>query len=140
LADDRHYAVCDGYVKSFQLLADKLGITSIQVYGSAVPSLENHAWNYVLMDNNEWYAIDVTWNDSGDNAYFLRGAEDFLATHQQGTSASAGSTWDFDYPALSHTKYDGDPKSYDNYVWVMIAVICAIVVVVLMHAARRGNV
>ncbi|MDR2846061.1 MAG: hypothetical protein LBV63_02145 [Candidatus Methanoplasma sp.] len=139
LADEKHYAVCDGYAKAFQLLADKLEITSIQVYGTGVPDLVNHAWNYVLMDNEKWYAIDVTWNDSGDNAYFLRGGEDFLETHQQGTYILDGVTWKFDYPALNTIKYDVDPPSYDNYVWVMIAAICAIVVVVLVHAARKGN-
>ncbi|MDR0887877.1 MAG: hypothetical protein LBM39_01665 [Candidatus Methanoplasma sp.] len=139
LADERHYAVCDGYAKAFQLLADKLGITSIQVYGGALPSMVDHAWNYVLMDDGKWYAIDVTWNDTKDDAYFLLGAETFLTDHQQGSSITAGTSWDFDYPPLSSGKYDSDPPSYESYGIALVVAMGAVIAIALFYAARKGN-
>lgn len=51
-------AVCQGYAASFQLLMQKLGITSIVVQSTAM----NHAWNMVRY-NGEWYHVDSTWDD-----------------------------------------------------------------------------
>ena len=40
-----------------------------------------HAWNYVQMENGEWYAVDVTWNDrekTSDDEYFLVGSDTYV--------------------------------------------------------------
>ncbi len=52
-------AVCNGYATSFKLCMDILGIECVMVVGT--PEM-NHAWNAVKLDN-EWYMIDVTWDD-----------------------------------------------------------------------------
>ncbi len=51
--------VCDGYSKAFKVLCDRAEIPCVRVFGG------NHAWNYVELEE-EWYAIDVTWNDPYD--------------------------------------------------------------------------
>jgi len=121
LVSDNKYAVCDGYAKAFYLLATKSGIDirNMIVLGGAGINLVNHAWNYVLVDE-KWYAIDVTWNDSMSNAYFLQGSSTFFFDHYQGTLFGSldGKEIDdqervipvpFEYPTLSFTKYDADP-------------------------------
>ncbi|MDR3282329.1 MAG: transglutaminase-like domain-containing protein [Candidatus Methanoplasma sp.] len=137
--DGKRYAVCEGYAKAFQLLADKLGIPCMTVFGTATPSLEAHAWNYVKMDNGNWYAVDSTWNDSKGNAYLLVGYETFFQDHQQGTLGFSGEVMPFNYPKLSDIKYDDDPRDYMQYSWVAYAVIGAIIVAALYTMVRRGS-
>ncbi len=54
-------AVCEGYSKLFQFICYCVGINSTQVVGTSGGG--NHMWNAVLIDQ-EWYQIDVTWNDT----------------------------------------------------------------------------
>lgn len=77
-------ANCEGYAKTFNLLARKLGIESVVVTGTTDKG-ENHAWNQVKIDG-EWYNIDVTWADTDiadevRQMYFLCSDEDFSKTH-----------------------------------------------------------
>ena len=53
-------AVCDGYSRAFMLCMDILGIPCIRVMGTANGG--DHAWNAVQLEN-EWYMVDVTWDD-----------------------------------------------------------------------------
>lgn len=55
---------CDGYADSFQYLANLAGFNCTSVVGNAINSegINTHAWNIVLIDDN-WYGIDVTWDD-----------------------------------------------------------------------------
>lgn len=57
--------VCEGYAKAFKYILDSLNIECILVSGIGTNSLEEseaHMWNYVKLNNN-WYAVDVTWDD-----------------------------------------------------------------------------
>ncbi len=56
-------AVCEGYSKWFQYLCYNVGINATQVFGTANGG--NHMWNSVLIEN-EWYFIDLTWNDANN--------------------------------------------------------------------------
>lgn len=58
-------AVCEGYAKSFQLLADYAGLESIYAVGYGNGG--GHAWNLVCLEE-AWYNLDVTWDDSGNGA------------------------------------------------------------------------
>ena len=51
-------AVCQGYAEAYQLLLQKCGIPCAIVSSSAM----NHAWNQVFV-NEQWYHVDVTWDD-----------------------------------------------------------------------------
>ena len=56
-----HITVCEGYSEAFKMLCDREGIPCIQIIGDAGGP---HAWNYVKMEDGNWYAVDVTWDDS----------------------------------------------------------------------------
>ncbi len=54
--------VCGGYTSAFKGLCDALDIPCVFVHARE-PFDPDHAWNYVQMEDGEWYAVDVTWND-----------------------------------------------------------------------------
>ncbi len=111
--------VCAGYAKGFKVLCDSYDIPCIVISGSAGSGndYEPHAWNYVKMDDNKWYAVDCTWDDQLSRTYydfFLIGSETcdehfggyaFIDSHvANGKWDSSGSAV-FAYPELSETKY-----------------------------------
>ena len=109
-------SVCEGYAKSFKYLMDALAIPCTLVIGEATNSegqTENHAWNYVQVDNN-WYAVDCTWDDpisttgwvsqASKNRYFLKGSEDMLKKHTPNGQFTEGGKI-FNYPELSTSNY-----------------------------------
>jgi hypothetical protein len=59
--------VCEAYSRGLKVLCDRLGIPCIVVSGRARDKAdrpyEDHLWNYVRMEDGQWYAVDVTWND-----------------------------------------------------------------------------
>ena len=80
----RGQANCEGYAKSFVLLASELGLDSVVVTGKTDKG-ENHAWNQVKVDDI-WYNIDVTWADDDKDGtvrlmYFLCDDREFSKTH-----------------------------------------------------------
>ena len=109
--------VCEGYAKALKYLFDGLNIESTLVIGQGTNSdgdIENHAWNYVKLDDN-WYAIDATWDDpivigggtasdSSKYKYFLKGKSTFDVDHiASGTFTENGKV--FKYPQLSYGEY-----------------------------------
>ena len=77
-------ANCEGYAKTFDMLAADVGLES-QLITGITDKGENHAWNQVKVDG-DWYNIDVTWADTDDGdevrrAYFLCDDTDFCKTH-----------------------------------------------------------
>lgn len=64
--------ICMSYALAFQRLMQEMDIPCLYIKG------ENHAWNMVKA-GRYWYNIDVTWDDSGKNAYryFLKADKDF---------------------------------------------------------------
>lgn len=90
------HAVCDGKSKAFVLMCGIEGITAVRISGKASSDGQNfggHAWNKVLLDLNgtgdkEWYFVDTTWGDVGDDskeflshAYFLLSDDEVKNTH-----------------------------------------------------------
>lgn len=63
IKDDEYLPVCEGYSCAFKLLCDELGVPCICVSGS-MTSLSAHMWNYVQMENGQWYQVDVTTGDA----------------------------------------------------------------------------
>ena len=56
------YAVCEGLTAAFMLLTDYVGIRSIAVTGHTAKDEGRHMWNRVLI-GDQWYIVDVTYND-----------------------------------------------------------------------------
>ena len=71
--------VCAGYARAMQYILRELGIPCYYCTGYAG---ENHAWNIVLL-NNEFYNVDVTWDDTedGNYDYFNKPDSIYDATH-----------------------------------------------------------
>lgn len=105
-------AVCEGYARAFKFIMDELGIPCVLVIGEGTNSkgkIENHAWNYVQLDNR-WYAIDTTWDDpivvgggkaskSSRYKYFLKDRATFLKDHTPNGQFTADGKI-FEYPEL----------------------------------------
>lgn len=123
------HAVCDGKSKAFVLMCGIEGITAVRISGEASSDGKNfggHAWNKVLLDINgtgdkEWYFVDTTWGDVGDDskeflshAYFLLSDDEVKNTHVEkqghGYPKAEGK---FDYYA--HETYTSNGTEY-NYV------------------------
>ncbi len=110
--------VCEGYSKAFKYLLDEAGIQNVIVIGKGTNSegkSENHSWNYVLVNNN-WYAIDVTWDDpvirgggkltdKSRYKYFLKGSNSFSKDHVSNGQFTANGKI-FTYPTLSIEDYE----------------------------------
>lgn len=113
-----HKAVCEGYAETIKYLLDKLNIPCVIVYGDGLKedgSREYHSWNYVKMDNENWYAIDATWDDpiiigngtlpeSEKYTYFLKGSKSFSSAHIEEKDVS-GTGQSFKYPKLSENDF-----------------------------------
>lgn len=123
------HAVCDGKSKAFVLMCGIEGITAVRISGEASSDGKNfggHAWNKVLLDLNgtgdkEWYFVDTTWGDVGDDskeflshAYFLLSDDEVKNSHVEkqghGYPTAEGK---FDYYA--HETYTSNGTEY-NYV------------------------
>lgn len=110
--------VCEGYAKASQYLLNEAGLENIIITGTATNSdgkTENHAWNYVNIDE-KWYAIDTTWDDPiivGEGKltntiryrYFLKGSSTMNKNHFISTKFTSGGQ-DFEFPKLSITDYN----------------------------------
>ncbi len=110
-------AVCEGYARAFKYILDDLEIPTVIACGLAKNSVgvtETHAWNYVQLENGQWYAIDVTWDDpviigsgiisdSIKYQYFLKGANKFFEDHFEDGNIVGEA--DFEYPKLSVLDY-----------------------------------
>ncbi len=110
--------VCEGYAEALKIILDKLNIPCVIVYGEGIDGSggsEAHAWNYVKMENGNWYAIDPTWDDPiiigggsvfgvNKHKYFLKGSNEFFQTHiEDGNVSGRGQV--FEYPTISTVDY-----------------------------------
>lgn len=95
-------AVCEGYAKAFAYLCRNVGINATTITGTSYGA--GHMWNAVLLDN-EWYLVDVTWNDGDhdndeinwlDYTYFNRTSKQFESSHSVET--------DLAYPSCTATE------------------------------------
>lgn len=96
-------AVCQGYALAYMYILDKVGIKAEFVSSSSM----NHAWNLVLIDN-DWYHVDVTWDDPVPDSMGRTSHSYFLASDSK--IASSGH---INYIA-NHT---ASSTKYDNYFW-----------------------
>ena len=62
IKEDEYMPVCEGYACAFKVLCDEFGIPCLCVSGS-MTSVSAHMWNYVQLENGQWYQVDVTTGD-----------------------------------------------------------------------------
>ena len=63
--DDKSASICTGYASAMQLLCYLNGIECYRVYGYVNTEDDDHAWNKVIIDGQE-YLFDITFADKGD--------------------------------------------------------------------------
>lgn len=108
--------VCEGYAEAFKMLCDREGIPCVIVVGDANGG--GHAWNYVKMEDNKWYAVDLTWDDQGSiyydfflvganstNRYFDNDSTTFADAHIATGERFTNSRFVLTYPTLCETPY-----------------------------------
>lgn len=95
--------VCDGYSKAFKYLLKQVGVEAELATSDSMV----HAWNLVKIDN-DYYHVDVTWNDTKEIGvgrtsydYFLRSDKEF--------SKREHSDWVTNHKAVN-TQYDTLPE------------------------------
>lgn len=118
--------VCEGYAEAFTYLSQMANITAITV------NSQMHEWNFVRMDDNQWYVMDVTYDDpqignkryeSGDDGnmkydYFLIGKNTLVNNdfqkiryrdspdHQLLDYLLLENARGFEYPELADERYE----------------------------------
>lgn len=118
---NRENPVCEGYARAFKMLCDKIGVECILV-GS-----DKHMWNYVKMEDGNWYAVDTTWNDPVYDEeykpskeemdiismnYFLVGQntinnkETFISQHKPSGTLKMSESKGFVYPYVQSERYE----------------------------------
>ncbi len=109
-------SVCESYAKGFKLICDRENIPCVCVFGNYnADEQAAHMWNYVLMEDNCWYAVDVTWDDKDGrdgievaDTYFMKGSDDFNTNH---TPCESYSTVKLKYPELAEWNYGENPAT-----------------------------
>ncbi len=105
-------AVCEGYSRLYKAILDELGVECELVSGYYLngESFEPHMWNYVRNDEDgNWYAVDVTMNDSNPSTnerrkyekYFWQTYEFFAIDHIEDGKVSSVE-YVMPYPELHH--------------------------------------
>lgn len=91
----KNVAVCDGYSKTTQLLLNEMGVECILEVGECTNG-GGHAWNLVKVEE-DWYQLDVTWNDGGNRSEFLLTTDEYMKKSR---------TWDYGkYPSTPKEAY-----------------------------------
>jgi hypothetical protein len=100
--------VCEGYAQAYNMLLDRVGISSIMVTSYDM----NHAWNLVNIDN-EWYHVDTTWDDPVPDAkgrvnhkYFLLSDDEIRTTNPDVGRNYIHDKWDSKGIEATSRKYD----------------------------------
>lgn len=108
-----HKGVCECYSKLFHMLCQEKGIPSILITGGSTLNADgtvnaNHMWNYVLMDDLQWYLVDCTWDDSKTGpamtTYFLSGSDTTVSNHRP-VGIFGGSYTAFSLPEIARNSY-----------------------------------
>lgn len=105
-----HRGVCEAYAWLFDIICKANGIPCVTLEGN------DHAWNYVQMEDGKWYLVDTTKDDGAKISYdyFLVGANTSVHgkkvknTHRAASTAKLYKTNNvapLKYPALSKTAY-----------------------------------
>ncbi len=108
------HAVCEGYARAFKLLCQSAGLECILVTGDSKGV--GHLWNMVKLEN-EWYHVDVTWDDLKEEPHHtylnlttleIRADHDIDITYNDADISliSQGNSFNFSIPDAKSTKYN----------------------------------
>lgn len=115
-----------GYSKAFKLICDYYDVPAVVVNGTRLTDYGRtvHYWNYILMEDGKWYAVDCAWDDQTNDTYLLiyydfflvgqttyaiyLGGRMFSESHTPSGDFSGNGYKTFVYPALSLDCVDVD--------------------------------
>lgn len=120
--------VCEGYARAFKILCDGLNIPCMLAVGDAFSYIgatpESHMWNEVKMNDGQWYAVDVTWNDpltddpvqqkvSGaeNEKWLLLGRNDIVSTYPSDLTFSESHPNSLVYGQTESAQWDYDSET-----------------------------
>ena len=112
--------VCEGYSKAVKLLCNEFNIPCVLVSGMGMTSSTYggpHMWNYIQMEDGQWYGVDSTWDDNtipANYTYFMIGRQTVVAGSRtfgqnhlpDGQIMSDNTTYELVYPTLSENAYN----------------------------------
>ncbi len=134
-------AVCEGYSRAMQLICNNIEIPCIVVYGESQG--EGHMWNYINL-LNEWYHLDITWDDGDQlfHTYFNASDGDIADDHivaetykQSGATASDTSTCYNFFDFACNTS----DQNYFEYTGAVVESGYSLAVETIMSAHRSGE-
>ncbi|WP_026664492.1 transglutaminase domain-containing protein [Butyrivibrio sp. FC2001] len=112
--------LCVGYADAFNLLCNMADIECVKQDGMA---LERHVWNIVQLQDGEWYEVDCTWDDWGDDSpvlydYYLKNRA-YMNAHnhvhyEREETDPYGCYYCITPPVANGTKYEYKPISTPN--------------------------
>lgn len=114
--------VCEGYAKAFQYILNKLNIPNLYIPGYAgwSDNYGGHAWNMAMADNGQFYYVDATWDDLGEDGisydYFMSGSTFFDLEHFPNKTSDVGFEYLYPLPVVPAENYN----SYENYSYIPI--------------------
>ncbi len=126
--------VCDGYARIYQMLCNYYGIECIYVIGRAASNEADadkeeaknitHAWNLINLGDDEYYWVDVTWDDTDykqgwtenyKHKYFAVGSETIERNHTHHETVKENII-DTHYPSMELPWTNVSKKSFiDNH-------------------------
>jgi len=100
--------VCEGYASAYKFLLGQAGVKSKYIIGTAsgTNGWEGHAWNMVLLDDNNWYHVDTTFDDQTSAAFIHNYL--FLTDEMM----SENHKWGLGFPRCIESVF---VKYYDSY-------------------------
>jgi len=99
----KHEGVCETYAKTYQMLLNYYGIDNVYVTGIA--GGDNHAWNMVKLDDDLYYYVDATWNDTASTEQYFACGQDFAKEHTAHTPEGEGSNYLYPLPEAAEDNY-----------------------------------
>lgn len=119
--DDDLDGVCESFAKAYSMAMNYIGVECIYAVNY------DHAWNYVKMDDGNYYGVDVTWDVNWNNTayynkfyeWFGKGSNEFTDDNQHIPYDTTGTGFEFLYsipdmpasdyktPETSTIKYEG---------------------------------
>ncbi|WP_049962866.1 transglutaminase domain-containing protein [Ruminococcus sp. HUN007] len=104
--------VCEGYAQAYNMLLDKVGISSIMVTSYDM----NHAWNLVNIDN-EWYHVDSTWDDPVPDAKGRVNHKYFMLSDDEIRKANPEAGRNYIHDKWDSKGIEATSKKYDHAFW-----------------------
>ena len=110
--------ICQGYAQAYNVLLQRAGMDSIMVVSYDM----KHAWNLVSVDD-EWYHVDVTWDDPVPDSPGLVNHKYFLLSDDEIQKKTETRYDHYNWDAKGFT---ATSTKYDNAFWadVRTEIIC----------------